>query len=96
MVLKTLLIFGFSLTPWLISLWVIRKAEIQAHQRLRFAQLGVESITILNECRHSQERYYVEGVGYLIGDRTCKFNAQSVYIRRTVNPLGLCKDCIYL
>jgi hypothetical protein len=78
-----------------MALWVIRKAEIQARQRLRFARLGVDNIAILNECRHSQERYYVEGVGYLIGDRTCKFNAQSAYIRCTVNPLGLCKDCAY-
>ncbi|WP_413165714.1 DUF6464 family protein [Capilliphycus salinus ALCB114379] len=36
---------------------------------------------------------YVEGVGYLIGDLSCQYNARSSYIRCAVNPSGPCEDC---
>ncbi|OUL34151.1 hypothetical protein BV372_14435 [Nostoc sp. T09] len=39
------------------------------------------------------ERYYLEGVGYLVGDISCKFNARSGYIRCAVNPNGPCQGC---
>jgi len=36
---------------------------------------------------------YVEGVGYMIGDLSCQFNARSSYLRCAVNPMGDCKTC---
>ena len=42
--------------------------------------------------RDPEERY-IEGVGYVIGDLTCSYNARSPYIRCAVNPDGLCQDC---
>jgi Family of unknown function (DUF6464) len=39
------------------------------------------------------EEQYIEGVGYVIGDLTCTYNARSPYIRCAVNPDGLCQDC---
>jgi hypothetical protein len=39
------------------------------------------------------EEQYVEGVGYVIGDLSCTYNARSPYIRCAVNPDGLCQDC---
>jgi hypothetical protein len=39
------------------------------------------------------DHFYLEGVGYLIGDITCRFNARSAYIRCAVNPCGSCKEC---
>jgi hypothetical protein len=41
------------------------------------------------------DRYYLEGVGYLIGDISCRFNARSAYIRCAVNPCGPCQECRY-
>ncbi len=41
------------------------------------------------------EEQYVAGVGYVIGDLSCNFNARSPYIRCAVNPGGLCQDCRY-
>ncbi len=38
-------------------------------------------------------RYYLEGVGYLVGDITCEYNARSGYIRCAVNPSGPCDGC---
>lgn len=43
--------------------------------------------TAIPEFRH------VNGVGYLIGDLGCEFNARSPYVRCAVNPLGPCKGC---
>ncbi len=39
------------------------------------------------------EEQYIEGVGYIIGDLSCSYNARSPYIRCAVNPDGLCQDC---
>ncbi|NJL65120.1 MAG: beta-1,6-N-acetylglucosaminyltransferase [Methylacidiphilales bacterium] len=40
-----------------------------------------------------RDRYYLDGVGYLIGDISCQFNARSGYIRCAVNPSGPCEGC---
>lgn len=90
--LKTLIIFFIGLTPWLLSLWILRRAQAQAREQIRAVRQAVSSIR-LPEQWASTERQYVEGVGYLIGDITCQFNARSAYIRCAVNPYGPCKDC---
>jgi hypothetical protein len=41
------------------------------------------------------DRYYLEGVGYLIGDISCRYNARSGYLRCAVNPSGPCEGCRY-
>lgn len=72
----------------------MRRAEAQARERIRAARLAVRTRAIPSEC-DSQERRYIERVGFLIGDITCEFNARSAYIRCAVNPVGPCKDCPY-
>lgn len=89
---KTFLILLLGLTPWLLSLWVIRKAEAQARARIRSVRLAIGTQRFSTEPL-LPERQYIEGVGYLIGDITCQFNARSAYIRCAVNPIGPCKDC---
>jgi hypothetical protein len=37
--------------------------------------------------------HYVEGVGYVIGDLSCRYNAISSQLRCAVNPQGPCSDC---
>lgn len=39
------------------------------------------------------EEFYIEGIGYIIGDVSCRYNARSSYIRCAVNPGGLCAGC---
>jgi Family of unknown function (DUF6464) len=39
------------------------------------------------------EEQYVEGIGIVIGDLSCTYNARSPYIRCAINPDGLCQDC---
>lgn len=40
-----------------------------------------------------QDLRYVEGVGYVIGDLSCRYNAISSQLRCAVNPQGPCSEC---
>ncbi|MDP5337157.1 MAG: DUF6464 family protein [Nodularia sp. (in: cyanobacteria)] len=91
--LKTLFVITIGLLPSLFSLWVIRKT----HRRTRLRMTAATNLSprgIRESIRPTQsDRYYLEGVGYLIGDISCKFNARSGYMRCAVNPSGPCQDC---
>ncbi|NJN32661.1 MAG: hypothetical protein HC824_21300 [Synechococcales cyanobacterium RM1_1_8] len=39
------------------------------------------------------EERYIPGVGLVIGDLSCEFNARSPQLRCTVNPYGPCQGC---
>ncbi|MGE5659702.1 MAG: DUF6464 family protein [Actinomycetota bacterium] len=92
--LEAIFVFLLGLTPSLLSLWLMRKAERRARERLRAARASVAARNWSTEWL-LPERQYVEGVGYLVGDITCQFNARSAYIRCAVNPYGPCQDCPY-
>ncbi|MCH2049391.1 MAG: DUF6464 family protein [Trichodesmium sp. ALOHA_ZT_67] len=87
-----LLIFLISITPCLFYAWTFHKLEARTMERLNSARLVVNyrEITAISS---QPEQEYIEGVGYIIGDLTCKFNARSSYIRCAVNPIGPCKGC---
>ncbi len=40
------------------------------------------------------DAHYVDGLGYIIGDLSCQFNARSPHLRCAVNPSGPCNGCI--
>ncbi|MBE8969641.1 hypothetical protein IQ277_26510 [Nostocales cyanobacterium LEGE 12452] len=91
--LKTLLVIAVGFLPSLFSLWMIRRTQ---RSRLRMRQAAMNFPVV--QGRHSVrpvegDRYYLEGVGYLIGDISCKFNARSGYMRCAVNPEGPCNGC---
>jgi hypothetical protein len=71
---------------------MMRRASIRAQERLR---LAIESVSSrgLSSFVLPPEHQYVEGMGYIIGDWSCKFNARSNYIRCAVNPFGPCEEC---
>jgi hypothetical protein len=91
-VLDTILVFALSMMPPLLSLWVMRKAEEKARERLRSA-MQVTAVRQLQRTQMPLDQHYLDGVGYLIGDISCQFNARSPYIRCAVNPLGPCQEC---
>ena len=94
--LKTLFIIAIGFLPSLISLWVIRKTHLRSRSRMRQADINLSGIRIRQHIRPTDgDRYYLEGVGYLVGDISCKFNARSAYIRCAVNPSGPCQSCRY-
>jgi hypothetical protein len=94
-VFRTLLVIAIGFLPSLFSLWVIRKAQWRTRARIRQAasrfsttrQIPQQTIPL------QRDRYYLEGVGYLIGDVSCEFNARSGYVRCAVNPNGPCEGC---
>ncbi|MEH1802855.1 MAG: DUF6464 family protein [Nostoc sp.] len=92
--LRTLLVIAIGFLPSLISLWVIRKTHLRSRLRLRQAAMNFPTVQGRQNVRPVEsDRYYLEGVGYLIGDISCKFNARSGYIRCAVNPDGPCNGC---
>ncbi|MDB9372113.1 DUF6464 family protein [Nodularia sphaerocarpa] len=92
--LKTLLVITVGLLPSLFSLWVIRKTHSRTRLGMRRAATNFAGRRIRNHIRPTEgDRYYLEGVGYLIGDISCQFNARSGYMRCAVNPSGPCQGC---
>ncbi|MCU0523683.1 MAG: DUF6464 family protein [Elainella sp. Prado103] len=88
-----LLIVILGLSPSLLSIWVMRQANQRAEARLR---LAMEAITHRQLPLNLPADYrYVEGIGYMMGDLTCQFNARSSYLRCAVNPAGPCATCRY-
>src|SRR5919199_6584183 len=92
--LDAILIFVFGLTPPILSLWLMQRAKERMQARLLASrQQSFGRMTPRSQL--PSDRYYLEGVGYLIGDITCQFNARSAYIRCAVNPSGPCEECPY-
>lgn len=85
-------IVALGFTPWLLSLWMMRQADARAQERLRLAMESVASRR-LPTLNLPPEHHYVEGIGYIIGDLSCQFNARSHYVRCAVNPFGPCEGC---
>jgi len=91
---ETIAVFVLGLTPPLLSIWVMQRAKQQAQIRLRRSILQASTVRVLpRNPLPPPDQYYLEGVGYLIGDITCRFNARSAYIRCAVNPSGPCDNC---
>ncbi|MFB2738622.1 DUF6464 family protein [Umezakia ovalisporum] len=86
-----------SLLPSLFSLWVIRKTSWRRPLGMRQAAMNLSERAVGEGAgpRAGGEGYYLEGVGYLIGDISCRFNARSGYVRCAVNPCGPCEGCRY-
>jgi hypothetical protein len=92
-VLKTLLVIAVGFLPSLFSLWMIRRTQ-RSRLRMRQAAMNFPVVQGRQNLRPVEgDRYYLEGVGYLIGDISCKFNARSGYIRCAINPDGPCNGC---
>jgi hypothetical protein len=93
--LETLMVLVLGLIPPLVSVLVIQKAEAQARERLQIA-MNTNNFAIAHArqgTRLSPDHHYVEGLGYIVGDLTCQFNARSSYMRCAVNPYGPCQEC---
>lgn len=92
--LASLWIFAVGLLPPLLSLWMMRRTQARMQAELRRATMT----TRVRSRRYPSlpaDSYYLEGVGFLIGDISCRFNARSRYLRCAVNPEGPCQGCRY-
>ncbi|MEM9923755.1 MAG: DUF6464 family protein [Cyanobacteria bacterium P01_D01_bin.50] len=95
--LKTLLVITIGFLPSLFSLWLMRKNRARTRMLLRRAAVRSfprqPRIDNYNYRIDNPDRYYLEGVGYLVGDISCQYNARSGYLRCAVNPNGPCDSC---
>ncbi len=92
MLFQTLFILSLGISPFLIYLRFWREWENRALQEIQTVGNTV-ALTRWRRPNLPADAEYIEGVGYLIGDITCKYNARCSYIRCAVNPVGPCKDC---
>jgi hypothetical protein len=71
----------------------MRQADERGQARLR---LAIDSVATRGfPTRLQPDQHYVEGMGYIIGDFTCQFNARSPLIRCAINPSGPCQGCYH-
>lgn len=103
--MNILLVIAIGFLPSLLSLWLMRKTEARTRSRFRRAAARIYPVGRVQENSVSHDsdcversafmgdRYYLEGVGYLVGDISCQFNARSGYLRCAVNPSGPCEGC---
>ena len=90
--LTAIFILLLGLAPSFLSVLVMRQADARAQDRLR---LAIDSVSArgVRGLRLDPDQHYIEGIGYVIGDITCRFNARSNYVRCAVNPFGPCEGC---
>lgn len=91
--LETVFILLLGIVPGLLSSYLITNwAYRYSRQRYEIA-LQASAQRISNPYLVAQDYHYVEGLGYMIGDLTCQFNARSPHLRCAINPSGPCKGC---
>jgi hypothetical protein len=92
---EAIVILMLGCVPSLLSLWVMRRAETQARASLRSAlqEAAISPFRAVPHHLFAPDQRYIEGVGYIVGDITCRFNARSCYMRCAVNPFGPCQNC---
>lgn len=85
------LIILLGLSPGLAALWMMQRVQAQTQARLQRAAnlVALQQVPPQREAEYQ----YVEGIGYMIGDLSCRFNARSSYVRCAVNPYGPCRSC---
>lgn len=101
-----LVVFLGLMPPTALSVWMIYKVEGSKQQRV-VSQMEISTQAMMRSPVVEQpslempppvpqlpsEHHYIEGVGLLIGDVSCYYNARSAYIRCAVNPEGPCENC---
>lgn len=95
--LTIILVFAFSLTPTLVSLWIMGQLEKRTRERLRAAREMVARRELRNLAisNNRNNQTAVADLTKFIGDINCSYNARSPYLRCAVNPDGPCQDCLH-
>jgi hypothetical protein len=91
--LIVLLIFGLSLLPALVSVWISLRARNRVQADFSRAMEVAAHRGLKSALQRDLDLNYVEGIGYVIGDFSCQMNARSPYLRCAVNPCGPCDGC---
>ncbi|MDJ1184196.1 DUF6464 family protein [Roseofilum casamattae] len=98
--LDLILVFFIGMIPPALSLWMMRKVEIQCQQR----QEQLLQAHRRRPLRSPRERLLADlptdssrtiELSATIGDTTCQYNARSPYLRCAINPMGPCEQCCH-
>jgi Family of unknown function (DUF6464) len=92
-VLHTLIAIITIIILPIVCLWLNYSHRLRARSRRLTVTEASSNRRFYKRMTRDPEEQYIEGVGYVIGDLTCNYNARSPYIRCAVNPDGLCQDC---
>ena len=87
--LPILSILALLLFFWISVSQLMRREEAGNRRRV----LATQYPHTYKRISRDPEEQYIEGIGYIIGDVSCKYNARSPYMRCAVNPSGLCEGC---
>lgn len=88
------LILAVGLAPAAFSVLVAFYARRRVHQSICISTDQVMSERFSRfRTRYNPEAHFVEDMGFVVGDITCKLNALSPYIRCAANPFGPCEGC---
>ncbi|AFY95862.1 DUF6464 family protein [Chamaesiphon minutus] len=91
--LHTLLAIIAVIILLVICWWLSYCQRLRARSRRLTMTESSSNRRFYKRVNRDPEEQYIEGVGYVIGDLSCSYNARSPYIRCAVNPDGLCQDC---
>jgi hypothetical protein len=92
-VLHTLIAVIIITLLLLICSWLSYSQRLLARSRRLTMPEASSNRRLYKRMTRDPEEQYIEGVGYVIGDLSCSYNARSPYIRCAVNPDGLCQNC---
>jgi hypothetical protein len=87
--LPILSILALLLCFWILVSQLMRREEFSSRRRA----LATQYPHTYKRIPRDPEEQYIEGIGYIIGDVSCRYNARSPYMRCAVNPSGLCEGC---
>jgi hypothetical protein len=92
-VIHTLMGIGAVIFITIVGFWLRSNHRLRARSRRLTVTEASSNRRFYKRMTRDPEEQYIEGVGYVIGDLSCNYNARSPYIRCAVNPDGLCQDC---
>ena len=89
------LVIIVGLTPAVFSLVVGWYSRRHFQQSMHIAADYATQERLRQFARQSRnpDAHYVDGMGMVIGDITCRLNAKSPFLRCAANPQGPCEGC---
>ena len=94
--LETVAIILLGLIPGMLASYLMTTGVRRYTRERYYYQTYLERSTTpthLQSYLQSQDYHYVEGLGYIVGDLSCQYNARSPHLRCATNPSGPCEGC---
>lgn len=94
--LETIAIILIGFIPGLLASYLATTGIRRYTRRRRYHQaFGEAPARQLLPSFPTPDYRYIEGLGYIIGDLSCQYNARSPHLRCAINPSGPCNGCSY-